>query len=139
MRMTNARETPNERALMLGALVAQHRRAKSWSQAQLAAQTGLSQDKISRIERAKYQRPPSDEIIRQLAEALGIDPRLLLRAAGRAWMVNHGRTRSSTNSKRLVTNTRPYGADKMSRPRSSQDTRKPWLTWSRPSSSSYEL
>jgi len=78
--MTEAEE---ERALALGALVAQHRRAKSWSQARLAARTGLSKDKISRIERGEYRRPPSDEIIRRLAVALDIDPKLLLRAAGR--------------------------------------------------------
>jgi transcriptional regulator with XRE-family HTH domain len=81
--MTTARETPDERALMLGALVAQHRLAKSWSQAQLGKRAGLSQDKIWRIERAKYRTPPSDEIIRRLAAALEVDPRQLLRAAGR--------------------------------------------------------
>lgn len=68
---------------MLGALVAHHRRAKSWSQAQLGERVGLNQSKIWRIETAQNSKPPPEELIDRLAAALDVDRGPLLRAAGR--------------------------------------------------------
>lgn len=51
------------------------------TQEQLAAAIGLPQTRISEYERSKY--VPSEKIIRQLAEALGVRPALLFEAS--AW------------------------------------------------------
>lgn len=75
-------ETDADRALAFGALVKKHRRARKWSQAQLAERIPMSQSNLSRIE-AGDQGPPADEVIGPLAQALGIPAHELLRAAGR--------------------------------------------------------
>lgn len=75
-------ETDADRALAFGALIRRHRRAQRLSQKQLAARIPMSQSNLSRIE-AGDQGPPADAVIGPLADALGIDRRELLHAAGR--------------------------------------------------------
>jgi transcriptional regulator with XRE-family HTH domain len=81
--MPRARQEPDiDRALAFGALVKRHRRAAKLTQAALASRVPMSQSNLSRIE-AGDQGPPADNVIPPLAAALGIDPSVLLRAAGR--------------------------------------------------------
>ncbi|MGO9791455.1 MAG: helix-turn-helix domain-containing protein [Solirubrobacteraceae bacterium] len=71
-----------KRALALAGLIRQGRRAKHWTQRDLAQAVPIGQTSISRYERANQGVPP-DETIVQIARALDADPRDFLRAAGR--------------------------------------------------------
>lgn len=69
-------------ARALGSLIRDGRRAKKLSQRQLAAELPMSQTQLSRIELGD-QPPPSDEVLLRIAGVLELDPRELLRVAGR--------------------------------------------------------
>ena len=71
-----------KRALALAGLIRQGRRAKHWTQRDLAQAVPIGQTSISRYERANQGVPP-DKTIVQIARALDADPRDFLRAAGR--------------------------------------------------------
>jgi transcriptional regulator with XRE-family HTH domain len=57
---------------VLGEFIAQHRRARRMSQAELARRVGVSAGYIGHIERGT--RKVSDRVLRRLADALGVDP-----------------------------------------------------------------
>ncbi len=59
-----------------GADLARARRAKGWSQAQLAQKTGVPQSQVSRIER--HPDRTTVRTLKRLARALGVDVRLLI-------------------------------------------------------------
>ena len=80
--MPARRQSDAQPALRLGALIKQGRRRKRLKQETLASQLNMSQPHLSRIELGRHA-PPSDEIIVRAAKLLDIDPRELLRAAGR--------------------------------------------------------
>src|SRR5512132_1347039 len=63
--------TPDNAEEPVGAVLARMRRAKRITGAKLAAVVGMSQPKISRIERGKGLPDPED--VRQIARALGAD------------------------------------------------------------------
>lgn len=76
---TKADKTP---ARTLGSLIREGRRKKKLSQRQLAAELPMSQTNLSRVELGDHA-PPSDAVLLRIAEVLELDPRELLRAAGR--------------------------------------------------------
>jgi transcriptional regulator with XRE-family HTH domain len=76
------RDAEDHRALTLGALIRRARKDKKLSQKKLAAKLSMSQGHLSRIEAGEHA-PPSDDMLIRMAEVLGLDPRVLLRAAGR--------------------------------------------------------
>lgn len=82
MSRSDERGTDKTSARALGSLIRDGRRAKKLSQRQLAAELPMSQTHLSRIELGD-QPPPSDEVLLSIAEVLELDPRELLRAAGR--------------------------------------------------------
>jgi transcriptional regulator with XRE-family HTH domain len=57
---------------VLGEFIAQRRRARRMSQAELARRVGVSAGYIGHIERGT--REVSDRVLRRLADALGVDP-----------------------------------------------------------------
>jgi len=59
------------------------------SQAQLAAQGGLSQGYLSQLENDEVQNP-SAAVIFRLARALHVDPRVVMQAAGYHDIASHG-------------------------------------------------
>ena len=65
----------------LGARIRSLREEIGLSQAQLAEQAGLSQGYLSQIENDEVQNPSASVLFR-LAQALHVDPRCLLEAAG---------------------------------------------------------
>lgn len=69
-------------ARTLGSLIREGRRKKKLSQRQLAAALPMSQTNLSRVELGDHA-PPSDGVLLRIAEVLELDPRELLRAAGR--------------------------------------------------------
>jgi len=68
-------------AMGLGARIRSLREEIGLSQAQLAEQAGLSQGYLSQIENDEVQNPSASVLFR-LAQALHVDPRCLLEAAG---------------------------------------------------------
>lgn len=69
-------------ARALGSLIREGRRKQKLSQRQLAAELPMSQANLSRVELGDHA-PPSDAVLLRIAEVLELDPRALLRAAGR--------------------------------------------------------
>lgn len=69
-------------ARTLGAIIREGRRKKKLSQRQLAAELPMSQANLSRMELGDHA-PPSDGVLLRIAQVLELDPRDLLRAAGR--------------------------------------------------------
>jgi len=67
--------------MALGKKIRQLREELAMSQAQLSAQGGLSQGYLSQLENDEVQNP-SAAVIFRLAQALNIDPRVLMQAAG---------------------------------------------------------
>lgn len=67
--------------MALGKKIRQLREELSMSQAQLSAQGGLSQGYLSQLENDEVQNP-SAAVIFRLAQALNVDPRVLMQAAG---------------------------------------------------------
>ena len=69
--------TEEMRLRTAGADLAKARKAKGWTQAQLATKTGVPQSQISRIER----KPDNTTVrtMRKLAKALGVDVRQLIK------------------------------------------------------------
>jgi transcriptional regulator with XRE-family HTH domain len=82
MPRSDQRKPDKTPARALGSLIREGRRAKKLSQRQLAAELPMSQTHLSRIELGD-QAPPSDQMLLRIAETLELDPRELLRAAGR--------------------------------------------------------
>ena len=60
----------------------QLRRERAWSQRDLARQSGVSQDTITRLETGQREAQP--RTMRRLAEALGVEPRELMKRSGDA-------------------------------------------------------
>lgn len=73
--------------MALGKKIRQLREELGMSQAQLSAQGALSQGYLSQLENDEVQNP-SAAVIFRLAQALHIDPRVLMQAAGYSHMVN---------------------------------------------------
>ncbi len=69
-------------ARTLGSLIREGRRKRKLSQRELAAELPMSQTNLSRVELGDHA-PPSDAVLLRIAEVLELDPRELLRAAGR--------------------------------------------------------
>lgn len=69
--------------MALGKKIRQLREELSMSQAQLSSQGGLSQGYLSQLENDEVQNP-SAAVIFRLAQALNVDPRVLMQAAGYA-------------------------------------------------------
>jgi transcriptional regulator with XRE-family HTH domain len=67
--------------MALGKKIRELREELAMSQAQLSAQGGLSQGYLSQLENNEVQHP-SAAVIFRLAQALHIDPRVLMQAAG---------------------------------------------------------
>jgi transcriptional regulator with XRE-family HTH domain len=67
--------------MALGKKIRQLREELSMSQAQLSSQGGLSQGYLSQLENDEVQNP-SAAVIFRLAQALNVDPRVLMQAAG---------------------------------------------------------
>jgi transcriptional regulator with XRE-family HTH domain len=80
--MPAPRQPEKASARALGSLIRDGRRKAKLSQRQLAAELPMSQAHLSRIELGDHA-PPSDAVLLRIAEVLTIDPRELLRAAGR--------------------------------------------------------
>ena len=76
-------EMEASRALALGALVRKLRRQRGLTLVQLAERIPMSASNLSRLELGA-QGPPADEVIERIAATLDVDPKELLRAAGRA-------------------------------------------------------
>jgi len=74
----------------LGARIRSLREEIGLSQAQLAEQAGLSQGYLSQIENNEVQNPSASVLFR-LAQALHVDPRCLLEAAGYRDILGSGR------------------------------------------------
>jgi transcriptional regulator with XRE-family HTH domain len=75
-------KTDKTPARTLGAIIREGRRRKKLSQRQLAAELPMSQANLSRVELGDHA-PPSDGVLLRIAAVLEVDPRELLRAAGR--------------------------------------------------------
>lgn len=73
--------------MALGKKIRQLREELAMSQAQLSAQGRLSQGYLSQLENDEVQNP-SAAVIFRLAQALHIDPRVLMQAAGYNHLVN---------------------------------------------------
>jgi transcriptional regulator with XRE-family HTH domain len=73
--------------MALGKKIRQLREELGMSQAQLSAQGALSQGYLSQLENDEVQNP-SAAVIFRLAQALHIDPRVLMQAAGYSHMTN---------------------------------------------------
>jgi transcriptional regulator with XRE-family HTH domain len=73
--------------MALGKKIRELREELGMSQAQLSAQGALSQGYLSQLENDEVQNP-SAAVIFRLAQALHIDPRVLMQAAGYSHMVN---------------------------------------------------
>jgi len=73
--------------MALGKKIRQLREELGMSQAQLSSQGALSQGYLSQLENDEVQNP-SAAVIFRLAQALHIDPRVLMQAAGYHHMVN---------------------------------------------------
>lgn len=73
--------------MALGKKIRQLREELGMSQAQLSTQGALSQGYLSQLENDEVQNP-SAAVIFRLAQALHIDPRVLMQAAGYSHMVN---------------------------------------------------
>ena len=71
-----------ERAHAFGARVRALRRERKLTQRQVAEQLPMSPGNLSRLENGEHG-PPSDEVIRKLADVLDADADELLRLAGR--------------------------------------------------------
>lgn len=67
--------------MALGKKIRELREELAMSQAQLSAQGGLSQGYLSQLENDEVQNP-SAAVIFRLAQALNVDPRVLMQAAG---------------------------------------------------------
>jgi HTH-type transcriptional regulator, competence development regulator len=81
--MTSSRgQREASRALALGALLRKLRRERGYTLDQLAKRIPMSASNLSRVELGS-QGPPADEVIEQMAKALGADASELLQAAGR--------------------------------------------------------
>ena len=65
-----------------GVRLRQLRREHAWSQRALARQSGVSQDTITRLETGQREAQP--RTMRRLAEALGVEPRELMKRSGDA-------------------------------------------------------
>jgi transcriptional regulator with XRE-family HTH domain len=65
-----------------GVRLRQLRRERAWSQRDLARQSGVSQDTITRLETGQREAQP--RTMRRLAEALGVEPRELMKRSGDA-------------------------------------------------------
>jgi transcriptional regulator with XRE-family HTH domain len=65
-----------------GARLRQLRRERAWSQRDLAGHSGVSQDTITRLETGQREAQP--RTMRRLAEALGTEPRELMKRSGDA-------------------------------------------------------
>ncbi len=65
-----------------GARLRQLRRERAWSQRDLARHSGVSQDTITRLETG--QRDAQPRTMRRLAEALGVEPRELMKRSSDA-------------------------------------------------------
>ena len=55
------------------------RKEHAWSQRDLARESGVAQDTITRLE--TRQREAQPRTVRRLAEALGVEPRVLMKGA----------------------------------------------------------
>ncbi len=73
--------------MALGKKIRELREELGMSQAQLSAQGGLSQGYLSQLENDEVQNP-SAAVIFRLAQALHIDPRVLMQAAGYTHVAN---------------------------------------------------
>ena len=65
-----------------GARLRQLRRERAWSQRDLARHSGVSQDTITRLETGQREAQP--RTMRRLAEALGVEPRELMKRSSDA-------------------------------------------------------
>ena len=65
------------------------RKARGWSQAELARRAGVSQSNIRDIETAAAGYTPSDKSVKGVARAFGVDGILLLRSIGRDGMADY--------------------------------------------------
>ncbi len=65
---------------LMGRNVREHRRRRGLSQEQLALDAGMKRSYVSDLERG--QRNPSVKALGRLAEALGVEPGLLLASSG---------------------------------------------------------
>lgn len=66
-----------------GAVLRRYREARSMSQERLAEAAGVSPGYVSLVETGKRGKRPSRDVVISLAQALRVDPVILLRAAGR--------------------------------------------------------
>jgi transcriptional regulator with XRE-family HTH domain len=71
------------RVSAMGTLLRQLRRERGLTLAELASRIPMSASNLSRLELGR-QRPPSDEVIERIADALAVEPGRLLAAAGRS-------------------------------------------------------
>lgn len=67
--------------MSLGEYIAEKRKAKGWSQRDLAAASNISNAEISRLESGK-RKEPSPSVLKDIAKALGVQFEELLQAAG---------------------------------------------------------
>lgn len=67
-----------------GAVLREKRRAAGLTQRALAGAAGVDHTYVSKIEGGGLERPPSEETIRRMADAVGVGPEALLDASGRA-------------------------------------------------------
>jgi transcriptional regulator with XRE-family HTH domain len=65
-----------------GGRLRQLRRERAWSQRDLARRSGVSQDTITRLETSQREAQP--RTTRRLAEALGVEPRELMKRSSDA-------------------------------------------------------
>jgi transcriptional regulator with XRE-family HTH domain len=75
--------------MALGKKIRQLREELGMSQAQLSGHGGLSQGYLSQLENDEVQNP-SAAVIFRLAQALHVDPRVLMEAAGYNHLINGG-------------------------------------------------
>ena len=100
----------SDMAEAFGAFVKAQRQLANISQRQLAKASGMSDSYLSQIERGQYR--PSAEVLRGIAQALGMAPAALFTqfglldterravAHGSAWRKRFGSTRGSIRTKR---------------------------------------
>lgn len=67
----------------LGRVLRLRRKELGYSQRDVAAKTGLNYTYISKIENDRTEYPPSEEVLRAIAQCLEMDAENLLRIAGR--------------------------------------------------------
>jgi transcriptional regulator with XRE-family HTH domain len=66
-----------------GRRVKELRRARGWTKRELAERAQMHDSYVGKVENGTLRRPPSAEVIRRMADALGVSEGELLRLAGR--------------------------------------------------------